>query len=123
MPSARGAAPSASARGVSSPMQAAMDERRRSASNTIVPMAARSPDPAKRCALPQSASAVAAGRCRVRISSRTSAAAAIRAPARIVYAPVMRMRMAKITHMATSAMAPTAIAMERARTSLLPVWI
>ena len=47
---------------------------------TSVPMAARSPEPAKRCALPQSASAVAAGRWRVRMSSRTSAAAAIRAP-------------------------------------------
>src|SRR5438477_6436832 len=48
----------------------------------MVPIADRSPEPANRCALPQSASADAAGWWRLRIASRTSAAAASRAPGR-----------------------------------------
>ena len=49
-------------------------------------MAARSPEPAKRWLLPQSASAVAAGRCRVRTSSSTSMAALMWAPGRMAQA-------------------------------------
>ena len=71
---------STSARGLSSPMASALEARPRSASKTRLPMAARSPEPAKRCASPQSFRASAAGRLRPATSSRTSMAALARAP-------------------------------------------
>src|SRR3990172_1487448 len=57
-----------------------------------VPMAARSPEPAKRWLFPQSARATEAGRCRISISSRISTAAFIRAPGRIKSVPLKARR-------------------------------
>ena len=54
----------------------------------MLPIAARSPAPAKRCDRPQSFSASAAGRCRLSMSSRTSMAAASRPPSRISVIPI-----------------------------------
>ena len=53
-----------SARGLSSPMAEAAEARLRKQSNTRLPIAARSPDPAKRWPTPQSFSASDAGRLR-----------------------------------------------------------
>src|SRR5262245_28784899 len=53
--------PSTRARGVSLPSRCALEARRRSTSHTSPAIAARSPDPAKRCEVPHSFSAWAAG--------------------------------------------------------------
>ena len=53
--------PSTRARGVSASMIQALEARRRSTSQTRPAIAARSPEPAKRCAVPHSFSALAAG--------------------------------------------------------------
>ena len=73
-------APNRIARGVAAPIRNAAELLRRSASNTRPPMAARSPEPAKRWASPQSFRASAAGRRRASMSASTSIAAERRAP-------------------------------------------
>ena len=80
MPRSSLSAPNRMARGVASSISHAADWRRRSASNTRPPMAARSPEPAKRWARPQSFNASAAGRRRASMSPSTSIAAERRAP-------------------------------------------
>ena len=80
---ASAAAPSASARPVSSPIRSASERRRRSASYTNVPIAERSPEPAKRCAFAHSLKANGAVRWRSKTSSSTSIAPARRPAARI----------------------------------------
>src|SRR5690606_34964892 len=118
---ASGAAARTSARVESSPIFAASESRRRRTSNTRLPIAARSPEPAKRCALPQSARACAAGRWRTKISSSTSTAAFIRAPGRIDYNPSCRVRQRSSTHVATRAMKKAANPPQR--TTLMVLWI
>src|ERR1700751_3683739 len=61
--------PSTRARGVSSSMIQALEERRRNTSQIKPEIAARSPEPAKRCAPPHSFSAFAAGMRSVSIIS------------------------------------------------------
>ncbi|EGE58989.1 hypothetical protein RHECNPAF_2530067 [Rhizobium etli CNPAF512] len=53
-----------------------------------MPIAARSPEPAKRCARPQSLSASATGRLRASISASTEIAPSRRPPRRIHISPV-----------------------------------
>ena len=93
-----GRAPIISARGVSDFMSQRAEARRRSASNTSEAMPARSFDPAKRWARPQSLSASAAGRRRVSRSSRTSIAAAMRAEGCICFIFTKRGRGAPSFH-------------------------
>src|SRR5690606_24460364 len=121
MAKASGAAASTSERVESSPICAASESRRRRTSNTRLPIAARSPEPAKRCALPQSASACAAGRWRTKISCSTSTAAFIRAPGRIDYNPTCRVRQRSSTHVATRAMKKATNPPQR--TTSLVLWI
>src|SRR5215475_9949023 len=64
MPRSSLSMPSTRARAVSLPIRCALDARRRSTSHTSPEIAARSPEPAKRCDVPHSFSASAAGtRC------------------------------------------------------------
>src|SRR5882757_5208047 len=72
--------PSTAPRGLSSPIMNAAESRRRNVSYTSPAMAARSPEPAKRCARPQSFSASGEGLRRAPMSARTSVAAASFAP-------------------------------------------
>src|SRR5262249_43016971 len=71
--------PSARARGVSLPIRCALDARRRNTSHTSPEIAARSPEPAKRCAVPHSFSACAAGTRWASMVAMTSMAADSRA--------------------------------------------
>src|SRR5579863_8373828 len=71
--------PSTRARALSSPMMKALEARRRSTSQTRPEMAARSPEPAKRCAVPHSFKAPAAGTRLLSMVSINSMAAESRA--------------------------------------------
>src|ERR1700751_5330984 len=84
--------PSTRARGVSSSMIQALEERRRNTSQIKPEIAARSPEPAKRCAPPHSFSAFAAGTRSLSIVSMSSMAAESRA------AGVMRCLQSKKMH-------------------------
>jgi hypothetical protein len=79
MPRSTLSMPSSRARGASSSITHALDARRRSTSQTRPAIAARSPEPAKRCAVPHSFSAFAAGLRWASILSITSIAADKRA--------------------------------------------
>src|SRR5208283_1266544 len=78
-PRSRCSIPISSARGLASPISHADDDLRRNASYTRPAIAARSDEPPKRCARPQSLSASAAGRRRASRSAMTSIAAERRA--------------------------------------------
>src|SRR5689334_1858631 len=79
MPRSSLSMPSARARGVSLPIRNALDAFRRSTSQTRPEIAARSPEPAKRCEVPHSFSACAAGIRWVSMVAITSMAADSRA--------------------------------------------
>src|SRR5947209_5469358 len=79
MPRSSLSMPSTRARGVSLAIRYALDARRRSTSQTSPEIAARSPEPAKRCAVPHSFSACAAGMRWVSMMAMTSMAADSRA--------------------------------------------
>jgi hypothetical protein len=75
MPRSSLSMPSTRARGVSVPISCALEARRRSTSHTSPAIAARSPEPAKRCDVPHSFSACAAGMRCASMAAMTSMAA------------------------------------------------